>query len=108
MLAAALNRLAADPMATIQLKPVKKHIINPKALTLDQLYGSYDAGSHEWADGALPIILFPYSFPFPFFLFLFFRLLFCFDFHLYIRGLMFHRDFEGMFTRLCSYTLDCI
>lgn len=27
--------------------------MNPKAVTLNELYGSYDAISHDWADGIL-------------------------------------------------------
>lgn len=54
-LATALSQLAIDHPK--EYKAVKRHVINPKALTLAQLYGSYDAASHEWTDGALPIIL---------------------------------------------------
>ncbi|PFH38385.1 dynein heavy chain protein [Besnoitia besnoiti] len=37
--------------------PCKVCKINPKSITLGQLYGKYDENTQEWTDGILPIVL---------------------------------------------------
>lgn len=52
-LAESLGNLAGIRRATMREFRTTYTIINPKAISLDQLYGSFDPISHEWSDGVL-------------------------------------------------------
>ncbi|XP_048509500.1 dynein axonemal heavy chain 3 isoform X1 [Athalia rosae] len=52
-LADSLGDLFSMRRATMRESRVLYRIINPKALTMGQLYGSFDPISHEWSDGVL-------------------------------------------------------
>ncbi|XP_043257418.1 dynein axonemal heavy chain 3 [Colletes gigas] len=53
VLADALGDLAGKRRAVLREFQTVYKIINPKAITLDQLYGSFNPVSHEWSDGVL-------------------------------------------------------
>ena len=53
VLAEALGELSGRRRAVMREFSTIYKIINPKAITLDQLYGSFDPISHEWSDGVL-------------------------------------------------------
>lgn len=51
-------RKAIDRLAGIEdYTKVIMHTVNPKSVTMSRLYGAFDAVTHEWTDGLLPIMI---------------------------------------------------
>ena len=47
----------AAPHPDTGIHSVQMKVVNPKALTLPELYGSFDLNTHEWSDGVLAIVV---------------------------------------------------
>ncbi|XP_063222655.1 dynein axonemal heavy chain 6 isoform X2 [Bacillus rossius redtenbacheri] len=52
-----LTRLHADGVRGQHYRPVNMHVLNPKAVTMGELYGEVNLLSMEWRDGLLAIMV---------------------------------------------------
>ena len=56
-LAGALSQLKRDGNESPSYEVVKRHALNPKAVTMGELYGEVNSMTQEWTDGLVPTLV---------------------------------------------------
>ncbi|XP_053403796.1 dynein axonemal heavy chain 2-like isoform X5 [Mercenaria mercenaria] len=57
LLQGAMTSLSKAPETSSQYQAVKDYPLNPKALSLGELYGEFDLNTNEWTDGVLSSVM---------------------------------------------------
>jgi dynein heavy chain len=57
MLAAALSQLKRDGDESPKYEVTKQHWLNPKSITMGELYGEVNTVTQEWSDGIVPYLV---------------------------------------------------